>query len=179
MAIIVVISGFGAWNGWTMLCAEMPLAASQDGLFPEHFERLSRRGVPAFGIITSAILATAVVLLSYLGSAGISVFNTLVLMTGITTAIPYAFSALAQIKWRIADGRSITRTRMLRDVVIAGVSLIMSILFVVFSTNTEETGFAVYLPFVYAAGAFLFGIPVYWGNRSRMTQPPPVPAAVD
>ena len=61
MAIIVVISGFGALNGWTMVCAEMPLAASQDGLFPEHFERLSRRGVPAFGIITSAILATAVV----------------------------------------------------------------------------------------------------------------------
>ena len=91
-----------------MLCAEMPLAASHDGLFPEHFERLSRRGVLAFGIITSAILATAVVLLSYLGSAGISVFNTLVLMTGITAAIPYAFSALAQIKWRSQTvGRSL------------------------------------------------------------------------
>ena len=109
MALVVVISGFGALNGWTMLAGEMPYAAAADGLFPEHFARVSRRGVPAFGIVVSAILATAAVLLSHLGAAGITVFNTLVLMTGITGAIPYAFSAMAQIKWRIADGRAITR----------------------------------------------------------------------
>ncbi len=178
MAAIVVISGFGALNGWTMLCAEMPFAASRDGLFPEHFERVSRRGVPAFGIITSALLATAVVILSYLGSTGISVFNTLVLMTGITAAIPYAFSALAQIKWRIADKRVITRSRFLRDVLIAGVSLVFSVLFIAFSTNTEESGFQAYMPFVYAAGAFLLGVPVYLMNRGRMSTPPPAPPAV-
>jgi hypothetical protein len=26
IAIAVIISGFGALNGWTMICAEMPLA---------------------------------------------------------------------------------------------------------------------------------------------------------
>ena len=46
MAIVVIISGFGALNGWTMICAEMPLAAANDGLFPEQFKRLSRTGVP-------------------------------------------------------------------------------------------------------------------------------------
>ena len=44
MAIVVIISGFGALNGWTMICAEMPLAAAKDGLFPERFKRLSRTG---------------------------------------------------------------------------------------------------------------------------------------
>ena len=34
MAVVVIISGFGALNGWTMICAEMPLAAAKDGLFP-------------------------------------------------------------------------------------------------------------------------------------------------
>src|SRR3954467_3485323 len=34
MSALVVISGFGALNGWTMICAEMPLAAAKDGLFP-------------------------------------------------------------------------------------------------------------------------------------------------
>src|SRR5215469_11939803 len=28
MAVVVIISGFGALNGWTMICAEMPLAAA-------------------------------------------------------------------------------------------------------------------------------------------------------
>jgi len=37
MAVVVIISGFGALNGWTMICAEMPLAAAKDGLFPKRF----------------------------------------------------------------------------------------------------------------------------------------------
>jgi hypothetical protein len=35
---VAVISGFGALNGWTMICAEMPKAAADDGLFPERFK---------------------------------------------------------------------------------------------------------------------------------------------
>ena len=50
MAIAVIISGFGALNGWTMICAEMPLAAADDGLFPQQFKRMSKKGVPAYGI---------------------------------------------------------------------------------------------------------------------------------
>ena len=100
-------------------------------------------------------------------------------MTGITGAIPYAFSALAQIKWRIADGRAITRARLIRDVGIAAVALVFSVLFIVYSTNSEASGFAAYEPFLYAAGAFLLGVPVYLYNRSRMTAPTPVPPPVD
>ncbi len=43
MAIAVIISGFGALNGWTMICAEMPLAAAKDGLFPQRFQRISKK----------------------------------------------------------------------------------------------------------------------------------------
>ena len=60
----VIISGLGALNGWTMICAEMPLAASKDGLFPKSFGSLSQRGVPAFGIISSTVLASIAVLIS-------------------------------------------------------------------------------------------------------------------
>src|SRR4051794_12235041 len=35
VALAVIVSGFGALNGWTMICAEMPLAAAKDGVFPE------------------------------------------------------------------------------------------------------------------------------------------------
>ena len=69
MAIAVIISGFGALNGWTMICAEMPLAAAKDGLFPERFKRLSRTGVPTFGIVISTVLASIAVIINYLGPA--------------------------------------------------------------------------------------------------------------
>ena len=35
MAVVVIISGIGALNGWTMICAEMPRAAAEDGVFPK------------------------------------------------------------------------------------------------------------------------------------------------
>src|SRR6266550_33286 len=101
MAVVVIISGFGALNGWTMICAEMPLAAAKDGLFPERFKHVSKNGVPIYGIIASTVLASIAMAINYIGSGGAQVFTTLVLMTGITSAIPYGFSALAQIKWRI------------------------------------------------------------------------------
>src|SRR6516162_1877208 len=106
MAVLVIISGIGALNGWTMICAEMPRAAAKDGLFPEPFKKMSPQGVPPFGIIASTALASIAMIINFLGSGGATVFTTLVLMTGITAAIPYAFSALAQIKWRLVDHRS-------------------------------------------------------------------------
>jgi amino acid transporter len=97
-AIAVIISGFGALNGWTMICAEKPLLAARDGLFPARFKTMSGSGVPAFGIIAATTLASIAMIVNYLGSSGDTVFTTLVLMTRITSAIPYGFSAPAQIK---------------------------------------------------------------------------------
>src|SRR6516165_12040349 len=45
ISVVVIISGFGALNGWTMIVAEMPLAAAKDGLFDDRFKRLSKKGV--------------------------------------------------------------------------------------------------------------------------------------
>jgi basic amino acid/polyamine antiporter, APA family len=175
MAVVVIISGFGALNGWTMICAEMPLAAAKDGLFPQRFQHISKSGVPAFGIIASTVLASIAMAINYLGSGGAQVFTTLVLMTGITSAIPYGFSALAQIKWRIVDRRAMHGQRFARDTAIALVALIFSILFIWYSRNTGASGFQYWAPFVLAGVALLLGIPVYFMQRSKMTEPEPVP----
>jgi APA family basic amino acid/polyamine antiporter len=175
MSILVIISGIGALNGWTMICAEMPLAAANDGLFPEQFKRLSKGGVPTFGIIASTVLASIAMIINYLGSSGANAFTTLVLMTGITAAIPYAFSALAQIKWRRADQRTLKTPRFLRDMTIAILALVFSILFIVYSRNTGHSFWLYWAPFFLAAAALVLGIPVYNRQRGMMTEPEPVP----
>ena len=175
MAIVVIISGFGALNGWTMICAEMPLAAAKDGLFPERFKHISKNGVPVYGIIASTVLASIAMAINYIGSGGAQVFTTLVLMTGITSAIPYAFSALAQIKWRIVDRRTMHGQRFARDMTIAVVALVFSVLFIWYSRNTGASGFQYWAPFVLAGVALLLGIPVYFAQRGKMTEPEPVP----
>jgi len=175
MAAVVIISGFGALNGWTMICAEMPLAAAKDGLFPDRFKHISKSGVPAFGIIASTVLASVAMAINYLGSSGATVFTTLVLMTGITSAIPYGFSALAQIKWRLADHRTMHTPRFARDMVVAVLALGFSILFIVYSRNTGHSAFVYWAPFLLAGGALLLGLPVYAAQRGKMTEPEAVP----
>ena len=119
MAILAIISGIGALNGWTMICAEMPLAAARDGLFPDRFMRISKAGVPAFGIVASTTLGSIAMIVNYMGSTGSTAFTTLILMTGITAAVPYGFSALAQSKWRRIDQRTLRTPGFLRDVIVA------------------------------------------------------------
>src|SRR3954468_16144225 len=175
MSVVVIISGLGALNGWTMICAEMPLAAAKDGLFPARFKRLSAKGVPAFGIVASTALASIAMAINYLGSNGATVFTTLVLMTGITAAIPYAFSALAQLKWRVADHHVMETPRFLRDVTVAAISVVFSILFIWYSRNTGHSFWVYWAPFFLAGGALVLGVPVYKAQRDHMAEPEPVP----
>jgi APA family basic amino acid/polyamine antiporter len=175
VALAVIVSGIGALNGWTMICAEMPLAATKDGLFPKRFGSLSSRQVPAFGIVASTALASLAVIVSYLGTSGASVFTTLVLMTGITAAVPYAFSALAQITWRVRDHRNGFTPRFALDVGVAVVALVLSCAFIYYSRNSGHSWYVVWGPFLMAGAASLAGIPVYLSMRTSMTEPEPVP----
>jgi APA family basic amino acid/polyamine antiporter len=175
VAIAVIISGIGALNGWTMICAEMPRAAAKDGLFPARFGALSSRNVPAFGIIASTLLASLAVVISYLGTNGATVFTTLVLMTGITAAIPYAFSAAAQILWRLRDHEAGPTPGFARDLVVAIAALAFSLAFIYYSRNTGHSWYVTWGPFLMTGGAFLLGIPVYLAQRAHMTRPPVVP----
>ena len=114
-------------------------------------------------------------ILSFLGTSGATVFTTLVLMTGITSAIPYAFSALAQIVWRWKDHQRGITTRFYFDVAVAAVALLLSIAFIYYSRNTGASWYVVWGPFLMAGGASIIGIPVYLSMRDAMTQPDPVP----
>jgi APA family basic amino acid/polyamine antiporter len=168
VAAVVVVSGIGALNGWTMICAEMPLAAAKDGLFPKQFGALSSRQVPAFGIVASTALASVAVLISYWGANGATVFTTLVLMTGITAAIPYGFSALAQLKWRLADHQAGPTAHLVRDLAVAVVALVMSAAFVYYSRNTGHDWLVYWGPFLMSGGAALLGVPVYLYQRRQL-----------
>jgi basic amino acid/polyamine antiporter, APA family len=170
MAVAVIISGFGALNGWTMICAEMALAAAKDDLFPPRFKRLSPAGVPRFGIVASTALASVAVIVNYVGAAGATVFTTLVLMTGITAAIPYGFSALAQIWWLRSE--RVNRARLVRDLIVAVLALVFSVLFIWYSRNTGQPPLTYWAPFLLAGVALLLGIPVYRARRDRQATKP-------
>ena len=113
-------------------------------------------------------------IINYLGSNGATVFTTLVLMTGITAAIPYGFSALAQIKWRLADHRALETPRFVRDMVVAVVSLVFSVLLIRMDA-TPASSFGVYSGALARWGSIAIRHPGLRGTARQMTQPDPVP----
>ncbi len=90
------IAGVGVLNGWVLLAGRVPYAAAKDGLFPERFARLSRRGVPSFGLVVSAVLSSAVVLSNW-GTGLVDLFTYLITLATMTAVVPYACVALSYL----------------------------------------------------------------------------------
>jgi APA family basic amino acid/polyamine antiporter len=65
--------------------------------------------------------------------------------------------------------------RFARDMIVAALALVFSILFIVYSRNTGNSFWVYWAPYFLAAGALLLGIPVYLSQRRHMTPPGPVP----
>jgi APA family basic amino acid/polyamine antiporter len=158
VALVAVISGIGALNGWTMVTAEMPYAAAKDGLFLQHFAKESRKGVPWFGIVVSTVVASALMAWSYSGETGLKVFTYLVYLSVVTVAIPYFFSACAQLSYLVSRRRPVQGWTLARDLTIACVGGLFS-LWVTFSSGYQSVYQAMLL--------ILLGLPLYAFLKAR------------
>jgi len=158
VALVAVISGIGALNGWTLVTAEMPYAAAKDGLFLHQFTRESRRGAPVFGIVVSTIVASALMAWSYSSETGLDVFNDLVYLSVVTVAIPYFIAAAAQFTFLVSGRRRVHGWSFTRDMTIAVVGLLFS-LWVTFSSGYAAVYQALLL--------VLVGIPLYGFLKAR------------
>ncbi|MGV9305255.1 MULTISPECIES: amino acid permease [unclassified Nonomuraea] len=156
MAACAIFSGIGALNGWTMLVAEMPKAAAQDGMFPPLFARESPRGAPIPGILIGTVLTSGMLLVAYSSE---NAFNTIVLLASFTTVIPYFFSACAQLFWLVTGERQVNRGRLGRDLVISVVALLFAFWMAYGSGPEAVLGGTLML---------LVGVPVYiWVKAKR------------
>jgi arginine:agmatine antiporter len=147
VSIAIVISSIGALNGWTLLMGQVPMAASEDGLFPTVFARRSRRGVPAVGIVISATLATALLLASVAGGGGfVKVYDLIVSLSTLAAVIPYAFCSLAGTLIALQQGTTARITP------VEAVAFVFS-MFVLYGCGAEAV--------LYGLIMLLLGLPVY------------------
>jgi hypothetical protein len=92
------------------------------------------------------------------------------------SANPDSFCALAQAKVSAKRQRIASTLRFLRDVAVAILVLVFSILLIVYSRNTGHGFWIYWARFLVGGVAMLAGIPVYRAARSHMTEPEPAPA---
>ena len=94
VSIGAAISCFGALNGWILIVGQLPLAVAEDGLFPSMFRRTSRTGTPQVGLVVGAIASTALIATNYTRGL-VSLFTFVILLSTLSTLVPYAFCSLA------------------------------------------------------------------------------------
>jgi APA family basic amino acid/polyamine antiporter len=96
VGIGALISTFGALNGWIMIQGHMPLAMAEDDLLPPIFKKRSKSGLPIFGLVTSSLLITIVVLAN--SSKGlVAIFTLLILVGTFLALVAYLFSSLSEV----------------------------------------------------------------------------------
>jgi len=152
IALVAVISGIGALNGWTLVTAEMPYVAAKEKLFFGPFAKATVTGIPWFGIIVSTAVASVLMGYSYTGGTGLKVFTYLVGLSVVTVAIPYFFSACAQLAFLVSRRRPVDAWVLGRDLAIAAASLLFS-LWVTFTAGYQSVYQTMLL--------LLVGLPLY------------------
>lgn len=156
IALVALVSTFGALNGWIMLQGRVPLAAAEDGMFPAAFARVhGKRRTPVFGLVVSSVLVSALLLMNYTkGLAG--AFEFVILLATLTTLVPYAYSAAAQAYLWLVEREAFQPRRLVRDTVVALLAFAYSVWAIAGAGDDIVTkGFVL----------MLAGVPVYVGMR--------------
>ncbi len=160
-----ILSCFGALNGWILNTAQISQAIAKDRLFPEVFGRLSRRGMPLFGLLVSSILATLLVAVNYTKGL-VEQFTFIILLATLTALVPYVFSAASSLIL-------MSRDRKERGSQLSRAALMVSVLAFLYSVwAIAGAGHEiVYWGFL----LLLAGIPVYIFMRWNGSTAPPEP----
>ncbi len=158
VGVVGMIAAFGALNGWTLLTARVSLAASNDGLFPKFFGHVSgKRRTPVYGLIAAAVLVTGLVFMNYTESL-VDQFTFMLLLATLTTVVPYAFAAAAEIALFVREPERFTGVKMLRDTVVAILGFGYA-LWAMYATGSESIAKGYML--------LMLGIPLYLYLRWR------------
>ena len=153
-----VVSCLGAINGWSLMPCHVSLAAARDGLFPRQFARLNGNHVPAWGLVVSSSLMTLLLVLNYSGSKGmVEIFNFIILLATMTTLLPYAFTAVAELMF-MARGQ-MPATGAGRRIVFASLALVYAV-WALYGSGAETVLWGVIL--------LMLGLPVYvWMAKEK------------
>ncbi|MEP6390510.1 MAG: amino acid permease [Halioglobus sp.] len=156
VAVGALISIVGALNGNILATGMLGRAIALDALFPKRFEKLNSAGAPVSSLIVSSILASLFIGMNYTRGL-VAAFEMLILLSTLTTLLPYALAALAEIVLQYRDKSQGIDVSRLGFAVAIG-ALLFS-LFAIVGSGLEIAAYGCLL--------LLAGIPVYLLTAKR------------
>ena len=115
MNIGLLVAVLASWLAWTLITAEMPFAAGQNGTFPKLFARANAAGSPSVSLwVTSILMQLAMILVYFAHDA----WNMMLSITGVMVLPAYLVSTL--YLWKLCeDGEYPTNIPTHRSVALA------------------------------------------------------------
>ncbi|MEG1494591.1 MAG: basic amino acid/polyamine antiporter [Gordonibacter sp.] len=92
----VIISVLSSWLVWMLMLGEMPLAASQSGIFPKPFVKENKHGAPSTSLLWTTIVIQVVLIASYF--IGSNAWTTMISITSVMALPCYLFCTLFLFK---------------------------------------------------------------------------------
>lgn len=99
----VIISVFGAILAWTLFAAELPYQAAKEGAFPKFFAKENVNKAPVNSLLVTNI-CVQLFLITFLFTKSAYRFGFALASSAIL--IPYAFTALFQLKYTLAEAKN-------------------------------------------------------------------------
>jgi len=156
VALGAIISIVGALNGNVLTSGMLPRAIALDKLFPIRFANLNEAGSPAFSLIVAAVIASILILMNYTKGL-LAAFEMLILLSTLTTLLPYSASALSEFVLQKRDARA-GGTFNYKTAAIAFGALAFSV-FAIIGSGLEVAAYGIVLLAV--------GYPIYYVQKSK------------
>ncbi len=160
MNIGLVISVLTSWLAWTMITAQVPQAAAENGTFPKQFAIENKYGAPSVSLWITSLLMQLFILMVYFSN---NAWNTMLSITGVMV-LPAYFSSCAYL-WKICeDGEYPLHTGIKRSVAL--ISAIIGSIYALWLI------YAAGLKYLLMAVIFMaLGIPVFiWARHQSAPQ---------
>ena len=122
--VALVISILGAFLSWTVLAAEIPQVAAQDGTMPRFFARENDRGAPSVSLwVTNGLIQLFLVVTLFANST----YQALFTIASATILVPYIFSGAYAAKIAITGDGYAAKESTRRDLFVGLVATIYGI----------------------------------------------------
>jgi len=153
VGFLILVSGMGAVNGWTLLSGELTRTLASHGLLPALLGRCNRRGAPAAALLLVAVLGTLLALMNYSRSF-VEGFTFLTVVATAANLPIYTCCALALVVLARRRPGSLPRPAVTVGLIGIGYTV-----FVFAGIGTE--------PFLWALALMATGIPIWLLRRRR------------
>ncbi len=98
MNIGLLVSVLTSWLAWTMVTAQIPQAAAENGTFPKAFARENSHHAPSFSLYMTSLMMQVFMLLVYFSN---NAWNTMLSITSVMV-LPAYFSSCAYL-WKLCE----------------------------------------------------------------------------